>query len=515
MPSLEDAINAAGGPLALLRSGSGGFPMPIKSEFTNWRDEQESWRTTAALMDLSHHMSDLTVEGPDTYRLLANLGANSFQGFGPMKAKQFVPVSYDGYLIGDCILFCLADNHVRLVGRPPALNWVQFHAETGSYDVTARLDPRTANNPRGQRELFRLQLQGPFAGEIFEKVNGGPLPEIPFFRMGKFKVGKHAVTALNHRMSGFPGLEFFGPYEEFESVRDTLVEAGAEYGLRQIGARAYASVATESGWVANTVPAIYTGAKMKAFREWLPQRGFEANLALAGSYVPDRAEDLYVTPWDLGYGKMVKHDHEFIGADALERLAPQPHRQKAWLFWHRDDVAKVFASMYEQGDKRFKYIELPAAFYGGAHVDRVEKHGRLIGVSPLAVYSSNVRSWISLAMIDEAELRFGAEVELVWGEPDGGSANPLVERHSQTTIRATVSRRPFPVLRNQDDALAAGGGVGPGLLGVGQRNGAGVDLEGAPGDLLGEGGQFSEDGAGADRALPAADDLQARRAQGR
>jgi glycine cleavage system aminomethyltransferase T len=444
MPSLEDAINAAGGPLTLLRGGSGGFPLPIKSEFTNWRDEQESWRTTAALMDLSHHMNDLTVQGPDTYRLLADLGANSFKGFGAMKAKQFVAVSYDGYIIGDCILFCLEENLVRLVGRPPALNWVQYHAETGSYDVTVRLDPRTANNPKG-RELFRLQLQGPLAGEIFEKINGGPMPEIPFFHMGKFNVGPRQVTALNHRMSGFPGLEFFGPYEEFESVRDTIVAAGAEYGLRQIGARAYASVATESGWVANTVPAIYTGAKMKAYREWLPQRGFEANLALAGSYVPERTEDLYVTPWDLGYGKSVKFDHEFIGREALERMAPQPHRQKVWLFWNRDDVAKIFASLYEQGDKRFKYIEMPAAFYGGAHADRVDKDGRLIGVSPLAIYSSNVRGWISLAMIDEADVSYGGEVELTWGEPDGGSGNPLVERHTQTTIRATIAKRPFPV----------------------------------------------------------------------
>jgi hypothetical protein len=100
--------------------------------------------------------------------------------------------------------------------------------------------------------------------------------------------------------------------------------------------------------------------------------------------------------------------------------------------------------MYEPGDKRFKYNEMPAAFYGGAHVDRVEKAGRLAGVSPLAIYSSNIRSWISLAMINEADLEFGSEVELVWGEPDGGSANPLVERHTQTTIRAIVSRRPFP-----------------------------------------------------------------------
>ena len=375
---------------------------------------------------------------------MSDLGANSFKGFGAMKAKQFVAVSYDGYMIGDCILFCLEENHVRLVGRPPALNWVQYHAESGSYDVTVRLDPRTANNPKG-REMFRLQLQGPFAGRSSRRSTAGRCRRSRSSTWASSTSGKHQVTALNHRMSGFPGLEFFGPYAEFESVRDTIVEAGAEYGLRQIGARAYASVATESGWVANTVPAIYTGAKMKAYREWLPQRGFEANLALAGSYVPERTEDLYVTPWDLGYGKVIKFDHEFIGREALERMAPQPHRQKVWLLWNRDDVAKIFASLYEQGDKRFKYIEMPAAFYGGAHADRVDKDGRLIGVSPLAIYSSNVRGWISLAMIDEADVSYGGEVELTWGEPDGGSANPLVERHTQTTIRATVAKRPFPV----------------------------------------------------------------------
>lgn len=47
-------------------------------------------------------------------------------------------------------------------------------------------------------------------------------------------------------------------------------------------------------------------------------------------------------------------------------------------------------------------------------------------------------------MIDEDKLAYDDEVELVWGEPDGGRANPNVERHTQTTIRATVTARPFP-----------------------------------------------------------------------
>jgi hypothetical protein len=100
--------------------------------------------------------------------------------------------------------------------------------------------------------------------------------------------------------------------------------------------------------------------------------------------------------------------------------------------------------MYEHGDKRFKYIDIPAAFYAGAQFDRIENNGKLIGLSTLCSYSSNVRGWISVCMINEDDLAYGEEVELVWGEPNNASANPTVERHTQTTIRATISPRPFP-----------------------------------------------------------------------
>jgi vanillate/3-O-methylgallate O-demethylase len=243
-------------------------------------------------------------------------------------------------------------------------------------------------------------------------------------------------------MSGFPGYEFTGPYADFESVRDIIVEAGAEYGLRQIGARAYASVATESGWIANTLPGTYTGEDMKAFREWQSARSFEGNLALGGSYVSDRIEDYYTTPWDLGYGHILKFDHDFVGREGLEAIKDHPHRRKAWVLWDRDDVAKIFASMYEKGDRRFKYIEMPAAFYTACQFDRVEKDGELVGAAMLTSYSANVRGWISLGTIDPAAAA-GDQVEIVWGEPNGGSPNPVVERHAQTRVRGTVMARPF------------------------------------------------------------------------
>ena len=71
--SLEHALQAAGSAVDLLRNSQIGpyaFPV-VRSEFTNWRDEQRSWRETCALFDQSHHMTDLYIEGPDALRLFS------------------------------------------------------------------------------------------------------------------------------------------------------------------------------------------------------------------------------------------------------------------------------------------------------------------------------------------------------------------------------------------------------------------------------------------------------------
>ena len=76
--SLEDALQAAGGPVTLARNSQlGPYVYPaVPSEFSNWREEQVAWRETCALFDQSDHMTDLTIDGPDAVRLLrAQLGA--------------------------------------------------------------------------------------------------------------------------------------------------------------------------------------------------------------------------------------------------------------------------------------------------------------------------------------------------------------------------------------------------------------------------------------------------------
>lgn len=441
MKTLNDSIDQAGGPLPMLRGSKiGQYVFPVAPEFSNWRDEQEAWANTAVLLDQSHHMTDLYVEGPDTIRLLADLSINNYTKFGRNKAKQFVACNHDGYVIGDAVLFGLDDYRVNIVGRPHVPNWVQFNALTGGYDVVVERDERTTGNGRGRRS-YRFEVQGPKAWAVLEKLNGGPIDEIKFFAMGQITIAGRQVRALKHGMAGAPGLELWGPAAESELIRETILEAGREFGLVQGGARAYSTASTESGWFASVLPAVYTDPKLADYRAWLPAAGFEATGSLGGSFVSDRIEDYYIRPLDAGY-RFIDFEHDFIGRDALLTRKDEPHLKKVTLTWDIDDVMRIARSQFNDGDERFKFMEAPAAYFATFPFDSVRVNDEHVGFSTYVVFSSNQRRWISLALIDATRVAEGDVVEVIWGEADGGSARPIVERHHQTRVRATVGASP-------------------------------------------------------------------------
>ncbi len=441
--SLEQKIQSNGSSVfdMLYHAEGRPFAFPLAPEFSNWQDEQRAWRSAAIFQDMSYHMSEHYFEGPDVIRLLSDLGINSFDGFGPMQAKQYVVCNYDGYYIGDAILYCEEPNKATIVGKPATGNWVAFHAENGDYDVT--LTEVNRPSPRlSDRRVFRYQVQGPNADRILETVNGGPLPDIRFFKMGRFQVGRHTVTALNHRMSGAPGYEFWGPSEAGPEVAELLLEAGREFGLTRIGGRIYPVTAVESGWAGSVLPAIYTGDKMKAYREWLPAAGFEGSISIGGSHSTGSIEDHYQTPFELGYGFMIKFDHDFIGRAALEAMSGAKKRKKVRLVWNDDDVVDVFASILGNGE-RHKYMEIPYANYCTSPQDIVLAGEQPVGISYYPVYSVHVGGWFSLAAVDEHFAVDGQSLNVVWGEPEGGSRKPAVERHIQKSVRVTVDAKPI------------------------------------------------------------------------
>jgi vanillate/3-O-methylgallate O-demethylase len=456
--SLESLLQTAGNPVKMLRNSQlGAYVYPVvPSEFTNWRDEQRAWRETAVLFDQCHHMAELTVKGPDALKLMSHATINSFANFAPNRAKQMVPVSYDGYVIGDGILFYLDKDELLFVGRAPTVNWLQFHAQTGGFKVDVIRDDRSPSHPRGKavvRRHYRFQVQGPNAAKILEKVNGGPIPDVKFFTMDAITIKGRKVRALRHGMAGAPGLEIWGPYEQGDEIREAILEAGRDFGLVQVGSRAYASNTLESGWIPSPLPAVYTGETMKKYREWLPAAGYEGTGSIGGSFVSDNIEDYYLTPYELGYGPFVKFDHDFIGREALEKKSKLPHRKKVTFAWNADDMAKIYASLFMPGSENYKFFDIPIANYASSSYDRVTMGGKTVGFSMFGGYSFNERTALSLGVVDE-NINVGDVLTLSWGEETGGTKKTTVERHKQLDVRVKVA--PIPYARDAREAYHQG-----------------------------------------------------------
>lgn len=446
--SLETILDKAGNPVEMLRNSQlGAYVYPVVApEFHNWRSEQWAWQHSAVLFDQSHHMVDLFIRGKDALRLLSDTMVNSTKGWTVNKAKQYVPTTPYGHVIGDGIIFWQEEQEFVYVGRAPAANWLMYHAETGGYDVQIVKDDRSPSRPMGKpvkRINWRFQIQGPNAWAIIEKLHGGPLEQLKFFNMSEMNIAGRKVRTLRHGMSGAPGLEIWGPYDEQDEIRAAILEAGKEFGIVPCGSRAYPSNTLESGWIPSPLPAIYTGEKLKGFREWLGADSYEATGSIGGSFVSSNIEDYYLNPWELGYGPFVKFDHDFHGREALEQIDASAQRRKVTLAWNPEDMAKITASLFDPDGDQYKFFDVPLANYASSNYDAVQDaDGNTVGLSMFTGYSFNEKQALSLATIDPS-IEFGTEVRVLWGEPDGGTRKTTVEPHKQLSVRAIVSPVPY------------------------------------------------------------------------
>jgi len=449
--SLADVLSGVDDPVRYFRNldpgesiwSFPGEPYDFPDERTHWIEEMRAWRESVVLADQSYHMVNLAVEGPDALRLFRDLALNDFSSFEtapPPQAKQLVVCAPNGYLIGDSILFYLDEDRYLSVGTALAHNWLRFHAETGDYDVTAEVvyHPIRPGEPRD----FRFQVQGPNATALLEAVTDDPLPEIRFFRMDTISIAGHEVYALGHGMAGEPGMELFGPYEHHDKLRERLLEAGAEHGIRQLGSKSYKNANIESGWIPHYVPGIYDDPATREYREWLDADGYEATLSIGGSYDAYDIADYYVDPVALGYDRVLDLDHDFVGRDAVASLVEAPTRTKVTLVWDADDVVDVYASLFREGEPS-QYLDFPDTAMSRCDTvyDAVLADGDVVGVSKTPGYDYNERGMLSLAVLDRAHAEPGTQLSLVWGD---GSEKTVVERHAQAEIGVTVA--PCPIV---------------------------------------------------------------------
>lgn len=429
-PTLQEAISKAGSPIKLLwKPNAKHWTVPvIAPEYAGWREEQAAWRNNVVIMDLSHHMSDTFIEGPDATRLLTYVAANDFESFEIGQAKQIVPVTEEGFIITDGILFREEENKYTLSGVPASQSWVKYHAKHGNYNVTCWTDTDSGLRKEGDPVLYRYQLQGPNALALVEKVFGAPLPKMKFFHSKVVDLAGKKTRAFRHGMAGQAGYEFIGPYAEGAEIKKIFMDAGQAFGLVHVGGMAYYTNGIESGWVPTPNPGIYTAPDLEDYRKSLSVFSYEGQKPLHGSFFSENIEDYYLSPYELGYGKMISFNHDFIGRKALEAKKNNTTRTKVTLVCNSEDVEKLFG-------KDHGYI----LSYGRY---RIEHKGKLVGLTFYSGYIDPLKKLLALSLVDNEFATPGTEVEIIWGEHPGPGFGPDVNL-GFPRLRAVVAQSPY------------------------------------------------------------------------
>jgi vanillate/3-O-methylgallate O-demethylase len=424
--SLQHAIDEAGSPLGLVwKPHARAWEVPvIAPEYAGWREEQAAWRDNVALSDLSHHMWDLWIEGPDALRLLMDYSANNYANFAIGQAKQFVPVTQKGLIVTDGILMRDAEHRFNLSGVPASQSWIRYHGETGRYDVEMKVDPDSGLRKAGDPIVFRYQIQGPNALPLAEALFGGPLPATKFFHSTRVELNGRRFRAFRHGMAGMPGYEFIGDWADAAAVKEAILKAGAAFGLVHVGGKAYYTNGIESGWVPTPTPAVFTDPDLVPYRQWLSVFSYEGQKPLHGSFFSENIEDYYVSPFELGYGKSIAFNHDYLGREALEAVNKADLRRKVTLELHPEDAARVLGN--------------PDYFntYGRY---ALESAGRTVGMTFQTGLIGPLNRILALGLVDPAHAAPGTQLDFVWGEhPGPGRPAPAFER-----IRVTVAPSPY------------------------------------------------------------------------
>lgn len=440
--SLQSMIDEAGGPVPLLRSSAlGPYQFPgIPPEFTNWRDEVRAWKDGVALLEQSYHMTELHLRGSGVIPFLKELAVNKLDVFPIGRGKQLVLAAPDGNLIADAIIFHEEDDFYRVVGAPFASDWLLFNAESTDHDVSAEKNDNWSVRQE-PRDVFRVQIQGPQALDLVAEANKGSVPEVSFFGIGELTIAGKSVRALRHGMVGTPGFEIYGAWDDQEAVRAELERIGAQHGLRKVGALAYSTTARESGWMPMPLPAIYGDERMRPYREWLNNYFLESIASLGGSLVSSDIEDYYVDPIEVGYGRLVDWDRDFVGRDALKAKATEQRRTKVTLEWNDEDVAAIISGSLFDAAPRPRFLALPTPMYATFESDSILKGDENVGVSQWASFTANANRLVSTALVDLSVAVPGTELVLHWGEPD--TQRPTVDAHEVRPIRVRVAPSPY------------------------------------------------------------------------
>jgi glycine cleavage system aminomethyltransferase T len=399
-----------------------GYGSAVPMEYSGWREEQLSWKETCYLHAGLNPAPTFTVKGPDAIRFYSDVCVNSLTSFPVGTLKHAVMCNDQGLVVAHGTLWRVAEDEFTSNYLAP---YAAYKFYTGGYQADGWF----------VEDSFLLQVAGPAALQAPEAATGECLHDIQFLQHRMSRLADVDVRIGRIGMAGTLAYEVHGPISAATDLYDAIMRGGKSFGIKKIGFRAFSMNHTEAGfpqaWIHFPLPWADDPGLLQFLH--MPDGGFP--MILGGS-MGTEMKARYRNPVELGWGNLIKFDHDFIGREALEKEIDQPRRAMVTLSWNADDLTDIYASQYQTGEP---YMPMGPSHFGQEHgltalyADQVVKDGKVIGCSSGRTYSYYYREMLSLCSINVSHYHFGDEVAVIWGNP--GSR--------QKEVRARVSRFPY------------------------------------------------------------------------
>ena len=378
--------------------------------YDRWEKEEMSWYETSYIHAGLNPFLFFDIKGKEYLDLMEAVSVNTFRNFPIGKARHTILCNEQGKIILDGIIMRRSEDEFvsGCLPDPVVLNQMcgnKFHI--------------TSEATRCKR--FFYQLCGPKSLQIVEDASRSDLHDLKFMYLKDAVIDGRDVFILRTGMAGTLGYEVHGRLEDAHAVYKKLLEVGEKYGIQPLGRYGYVNAHCDG-----SIPQV-------AEHFATP---FDDMPVISGSISID-SELLYRSPIDLGWEKLVRFNHEFVGKEALQKELEGPHNTCVHLIWDKEDILKVIAATMDP-EKRVDTLDMVCDYdyvrnNGGLHMDEVYDGDRLIGASSGRMLSPKTRDMISLCTLKEEYAVEGRMVEVLWGNPGT----------YQMRVRATVTLFPY------------------------------------------------------------------------
>ncbi|MCB0036598.1 MAG: aminomethyltransferase family protein, partial [Anaerolineales bacterium] len=277
----------------------------------------------------------------------------------------------NGDMIHDGNTVRIAEDHFRLTAADPTLVWLEdcaYGLDVAITDVTTR--------------YAALALQGPKSRIILAQVlEDMDIEALKYFRMAQGRIGTAEVMVTRTGFTGDLGYELWCASAHAEPIWDTLMTAGAPYGILPMGLHVLDMLRVEAGLLLIEVD--YISARYAVID------GQKSNPLEAG------------LEWAVKFDR----DEKFVGYDALLKDQEQgPEWQLVGLVVEWTELERLWGAV----DLRPTVVDKGTS----REAVPVYKEGVQIGQATSHLYSPLLKQYIALATLKTEHAQLGRHVEL-------------------------------------------------------------------------------------------------------